>query len=129
MRCHIASIRGWLHIRFGAKIWGEEPTREEVVEIGLSARPVALTELLAKIPCVPALERVGRAEHITVGYDISEGDIAALARVIPAGEYAVLEFRDAGARLLRFERDLIKVLTPHRTGRAARSERRFDPPT
>jgi hypothetical protein len=75
-----------------------------------------LTELLAAIPNVPALERVHRVEHITVGYYVSDGDIAALARVIPAGEYAALEFRDAGARLLRFERDLIKVLTPHRSG-------------
>jgi hypothetical protein len=28
---------------------------------------------------------------------------AGLARVVPAGEYAVLELRDAGAGLLRFE--------------------------
>jgi hypothetical protein len=34
-----------------------------------------------------------------------------LRELVPAGEYAALEFRDAGARLLRFERDLIKALT------------------
>jgi hypothetical protein len=70
-----------------------------------------MTELLAAIPNAPALERMRRAEHSTAGYDVSDGDIAALARVVPAGEYAALEFRDAGARQLRFERDLIKVLT------------------
>jgi hypothetical protein len=72
---------------------------EEIEEIALASKPVALTELLAAIPDAPALERLRRAEHITVGYDVSDGEITAL------------EFRDAGARLLRFERDLIKVLT------------------
>jgi hypothetical protein len=51
-----------------------------------------------------------RAQHITVGYDFSGGDITGLARVVPAGEYAALGF-DRAARLLRFECDLIMVLT------------------
>jgi hypothetical protein len=44
-----------------------------------------LTELLAAIPKAPALKRSRRAQHITVGYDVSGGDITALARVVLAG--------------------------------------------
>jgi hypothetical protein len=51
-----------------------------------------------------------RAQYITVGYDVSAGDITGLARVIPAGKYAALGF-DGAARLLRFEPNLIMVLT------------------
>ena len=32
------------------------------------------------IPNAPALERVRRAEHITAGYDVPDGEIAGLAR-------------------------------------------------
>jgi hypothetical protein len=63
----------------------EEPTPEEVEEIVLEAKSVALTELLAAIPNEAALERMHRAEHITVDYEVSEGESAALARVVLAG--------------------------------------------
>jgi hypothetical protein len=46
-----------------------------------------------------------------VGYGVSSADVAELSRALPVGEYAALQFEDGGARLLRFERDLIKVLT------------------
>jgi hypothetical protein len=88
----------------------EEPTREEIEEIVLAPRPVALTDLLAEISKAPALKRLRRAQHIAVGYDLSAGDITGLARVGSAGEYAALGF-DGAARLLRFEPDLIMVLT------------------
>jgi hypothetical protein len=51
-----------------------------------------------------------------VGQYIAESDLAELAPVIGVGNCAALEFRDAGARLLKFERDLIRILTPHRKG-------------
>jgi hypothetical protein len=85
---------------------GEDPTREEIEEIVLAPRPVALTDLLAEISKAPALKRLRRAQHIAVGYDLSAGDIIGLAHVGPAGQYAAPGF-DGAARLLRFEPDLI----------------------
>ncbi len=97
----------------------EELTLEEDAEIVLAARPVRLTELLAEIPRAPCLEHVRRefsANDTVVGYGLVESDLAELAPVVGVGKYAALEFRDAGARLLRFERDLVKLLTPYRAG-------------
>ena len=87
----------------------EEPTREEIEEIVFAARPVALTELLPRLRSRP-LSNVCAAPAYNVRYDVSGGDITGLARVVLAGEYAALGF-DGAARLLRFEPDLIMVLT------------------
>jgi hypothetical protein len=98
---------------------GAEPTPEEIEEIVLATRPIALTELLAAIQLAPALARAHRefsADGLVVGYGIAEDDLAELAPLVGAGHYAVLQFEDRVARLLRFEEDLVRVLTPHRAG-------------
>jgi hypothetical protein len=98
---------------------GEDLTREEIEEIVLAARPVRLTELLRELPRRRVLADVHRefsATGYVVGYDIGESDLAELAPVVGVGKYAALEFRDAGARLLKFERDFVRILTPQRKG-------------
>ena len=96
---------------------GENLTREEIEETVLAARPVNLTELLRELPRRRALADVHREFSATgyfVGYYIAESDLAELAPVIGVGNCAVLEFEDGVARLLRFEKDLVRILTPHR---------------
>jgi hypothetical protein len=97
----------------------EAPTHEEIAEIILVATPVGLTELLRELPRRRALADVHREFSATgyfVGYYIAESDLAELAPVIGVGNCAVLEFEDGVARLLRFEKDLVRILTPHRRG-------------
>jgi hypothetical protein len=98
---------------------GEDPTSEETEEIVLAAKPVRLVELLREIPGAPCLEHVRRefsANGTVVGFGLVESDLAELAPVVGLGKYAALEFRDTGARLLKFECDLVRILTPHRKG-------------
>jgi hypothetical protein len=97
----------------------EAPTHEEIAEIILVARPVGVTDLLRELPRRRALADVHREFSATgyfVGYYIAESDLAQLAPVIGVGNCAVLEFEDGVARPLRFEKDLVRILTPHRRG-------------
>jgi hypothetical protein len=97
----------------------ENPTAEELAEIILAVKPVTLTELLYEIPRSRVLAHVHRefsATGYVVGCGIAKSDLAGLARVVGVGNCAALEFEDGAARLLRFEKDSVRILTPHRRG-------------
>jgi hypothetical protein len=98
---------------------GEKLTREELAETILAVKPVTLTELLREILRRRVLAHVHcefSASGYVVGCGIAERDLAELAPVVGVGKYAALEFEDGAARLLRFEKDLVRILTPHRKG-------------
>jgi hypothetical protein len=104
-------------------LWSEDldenPRPEELADIIHSAKPVSLTELLHELPRHRILAHVQREFSIggyVVGSGIAESDLAELARVAGVGKYAALEFEDGAARLLRFEKDSVRILTPHRRG-------------
>jgi hypothetical protein len=59
--------------------------------------------------------RIGARCAIVVG-GLAENDLVEIPPVVGPGKYAAIEFVNGIARLLRFERDLIKVLTPYRPG-------------
>jgi hypothetical protein len=109
--------------RSGYPLWSkdldEDPTPEEIAVIILAVKPVTLTELLYELPRRRVLADVHRefsANGYVVGYGIGEHDLSELAPLVGAGKYAVLQFEDGAARLLRFERDSVRILTPHRRG-------------
>jgi hypothetical protein len=104
-------------------LWSEDldenPTAEELAEILLISAPVGLAELLRELPRRQGLMEVYR-EFLAGGYLIGNGiarsDLAELAPIVGVGNYAVLEFEDGVARVLRFEKDSVRILTPRRTG-------------
>jgi hypothetical protein len=109
--------------RHSYPLWSEDLdenlTPEELAEVILAAKPVTLTELLREIPRRLVLARVHREFSATghvVGCGIAEHDLAELAPAVAVGKYAALEFEDGAARLLRFEKDSVRILTPHRRG-------------
>jgi hypothetical protein len=104
-------------------LWSEDldenPTPEERAEIILAVRPVTLTELLSEIPRSRVLAHVYReflATDYVLGCGIAEHHLAELAPAVGVGKYAALEFEDGAARLLCFEKDSVRILTPRRRG-------------